>query len=43
LLGTRFFADGNIYLGEWKKGVREGWGKMIYFKGMKFEGNFKYQ
>ncbi|OUO01360.1 MORN repeat-containing protein [Bacteroides clarus] len=36
----KIYSNGNIYEGEWKKGVPNGLGKMIYANGNIYEGNW---
>lgn len=41
ILIFRYYGDGNVYLGEWKKGIRDGWGVFMYYSGAKYEGSWK--
>ena len=35
------YANGNVYEGDWKKGVRDGTGTMTYADGSKYTGDWK--
>ena len=39
--GTYKFTSGNVYEGQWVKGVMEGFGKMQYSDGSSYEGFWK--
>ena len=36
-----FFDDGRVYEGQWKKGLFDGMGKLIFISGSKYTGEFK--
>ena len=39
-MGTRLYADGNKYVGDWKNGKLHGQGTLIWLNGEKYEGTF---
>jgi hypothetical protein len=39
--GTYKFSSGNVYDGNWDKGLMNGYGRMSYYDGSVYEGNWK--
>ena len=39
--GTDTYANGTIFIGSYKKGMREGYGKLTMKNGTEYEGEFK--
>ena len=35
------YSNGNLYEGDWKKGVRDGYGIMTYSDGSKYSGDWR--
>ena len=39
--GTFYFTDGEKYVGDWKKDIKDGFGVYYYKSGNRYEGEFK--
>ena len=39
--GTKVWADGDKYIGKWKKGKKDGYGAYIFANGEKYQGKWK--